>query len=133
MARIRRAVIDRDDHTCTNCGRPGTIDDPLTVHKRTGGYHDADLAGYQTLHRSCHGASTAASTAQGGAFHETSAPSEYSAGIPLTETYGSLFRKEPGVIVNLPNPQSGVRRASHRHVRFALKRARCIRRLRRVA
>jgi 5-methylcytosine-specific restriction endonuclease McrA len=47
---VRLFILERDAHTCTRCGAPGTH-----AHSLHGGYHSADPSEYQTLCASCHG------------------------------------------------------------------------------
>ena len=50
--RTRRAVLNRDDHTCTILG---CRDQATHVHKITGGRHTTDLDDYQSLCAYHHG------------------------------------------------------------------------------
>ena len=54
-AAVRRAVIERDAHRCTSCGRGGRLEvDHVTPLQREPGQDPFDINGLQTLCRACH-------------------------------------------------------------------------------
>ena len=52
---VRRAVFERDDYRCVECGRAGRLEvDHVTPLQREPGQDPFDINGLQTLCRACH-------------------------------------------------------------------------------